>query len=65
MMFQSPQNYNRKSRVTIKNVSGSDSKNVRDFALSDICGSLGSSQTSFYALISFGKCISLTFHLLA
>src|SRR4029434_10821387 len=36
-----------------------------DFASSDICVSLGLSQTSFYALTSFGKGISLTFHLLA
>src|SRR4029434_3826394 len=49
----------------LKNASGRDPKNVRDFASSDICGSLGPSQTSFYALTSFGRCISLTFHLLA
>src|SRR4029434_561673 len=52
----------------LKNASGRDSKNVRDFASSDICGSLGPSQTSFYALTTvtnFGKGISLTFHLLA
>src|SRR4029434_1908972 len=42
-----------------------DSKNVRDFALSDICVYLGLSQTSYYALTRFGKGISLTFHLLA
>src|SRR4029434_1095660 len=39
--------------------------NVRDFASSDICVSLGLSKTSYYALTSFGKGISLTFHLLA
>src|SRR4029434_4683455 len=39
-------------------------RDVRNFASSDICVSLGPSQTSFYALTSFGKCISLTFHLL-
>src|SRR4029434_6157786 len=36
-----------------------------DFASSDICVSLGLSQTNFYALTSFGKGISLMFHLLA
>src|SRR4029434_10227759 len=36
-----------------------------DFASSDICVSLGLSQTNFYALASFGKGISLMFHLLA
>jgi len=35
------------------------------FASSDICVSLGLSQTSYYALTSFGNGISLTFHLLA
>src|SRR4029434_9475165 len=49
----------------LKNVSGRDSKNVRDFASSDICVSLGLSQTSYYALTSFGNGISLTFQLLA
>src|SRR4029434_1625356 len=49
----------------LKNVSGRDCKIVQDFASSDICVSLGPSQTSFYALTSFGKGISLTFHLLA
>src|SRR4029434_261623 len=49
----------------LKNASGSDSKIVRDFASSDICVSLGPSHTSFYALTSLGKGISLTFHLLA
>src|SRR4029434_1743301 len=39
-------------------------KTYRNFASSDICVSLGPSQTSFYALASFGKGISLTFHLL-
>src|SRR4029434_7561620 len=47
-----------------KNASGRDSKNVRDFASSDLCVSLGLSQTSYYALTRFGKGISLTFHLL-
>ena len=42
----------------LKNASGRDSKNVRDFASSDICVSLGLSQTSYYALTSFGKGIS-------
>src|SRR4029434_3179504 len=49
----------------LKNASGRDSKLVWDFASSDICVSLGLSQTSYYALTSFGKGISLTFHLLA
>src|SRR4029434_8825793 len=49
----------------LKNASGRDSKNVRDFASSDICVSLGLSQTSYYALTSFGNGLSLTFHLLA
>src|SRR4029434_3885709 len=49
----------------LKNASGRDSKIVRDRALSDICVSLGLSKTSYYALTSFGKGISLTFHLLA
>src|SRR4029434_6465592 len=49
----------------LKNASSRDSKNVRDFALSDICVSLGLSQTSYYALTGFGNGISLTFHLLA
>src|SRR4029434_6342428 len=49
----------------LKNTSGRDSKIVRDFASSDICVSLGLLQTSFYALTSLGKGISLTFHLLA
>src|SRR4029434_3192691 len=49
----------------LKNASGRDSKIVRDFASLDICVSLGLSQTSYYTLISFGKGISLTFHLLA
>src|SRR4029434_5332536 len=49
----------------LKNASGRDSKIVRDFDLSDICVSLGLSQTSFYALTSLGKGISLMFHLLA
>src|SRR4029434_9785894 len=49
----------------LKNVSGRDCKIVQDFASSDICVSLGPSQTSFYALTSFGKGISLTVHLLA
>src|SRR4029434_2288660 len=40
-------------------------KNVRDFASSDIGVSLGLSQISYYVLTSFGKGISLTFHLLA
>ena len=39
----------------LKNASGRDSKNIRDFASSDICVSLGLSQTSYYALTSFGK----------
>ena len=42
----------------LKNASGRDSKNVRDFASSDICVSLGLSQTSYYALTRFGKGIS-------
>ena len=42
----------------LKNASGRDSKNVRDFASSDICVSLGLSQTSYYALTSFGEGIS-------
>ena len=42
----------------LKNASGRDSKNVRDFASSDICVSLGLSQNSYYALTSFGKGIS-------
>src|SRR4029434_1282418 len=45
--------------------SGRDSKNVWDFALSDICVYLGLSQTSYYALTRFGKGISLTCHLFA
>ena len=49
----------------LKNASGRDSKIVRDFASSDICVCLGLSQTSYYVLTSFGKGISLTFHLLA
>src|SRR4029434_10654756 len=49
----------------LKNASGRDSKIVQDFAFSDICVSLGLSQTSYYALTCFGKGISLTFHLLA
>src|SRR4029434_6177896 len=49
----------------LKNSSGRDSKNVRDFASSDICVSLGFSQTSYYVLTSFGNGISLTFHLFA
>ena len=49
----------------LKNASSRDSKNVRDFALSDICVYLGLSQTSYYALTRFGKGISLTFYLLA
>src|SRR4029434_4931635 len=49
----------------LKNASGRDSKNVRDFASSYICVSLGLSQTSYYALTSFGNGIYLTFHLLA
>src|SRR4029434_9848352 len=49
----------------LKNASGRDSKNFRDFASSDICVSLGLSQTSYYLLTSFGKGISLTFHRLA
>ena len=49
----------------LKNASGRDSKIVRDIALSDICVSLGLSQTSYYALTSFGKGIPLTFHFLA
>src|SRR4029434_9071477 len=44
---------------------GRDSKIVRDFASSDICVSLGLSQTSYYVLTHFGTGISLTFHLLA
>src|SRR4029434_2885104 len=48
----------------LKNASGRDSKNVRDFASSYICGSLGPSQARFYTLTSFGKGMSLTFHLL-
>src|SRR4029434_1683552 len=48
----------------LKNASGRDSKNVRDFATLDICVSLGLSQTGSYVLTSFGKGISLTFHLL-
>ena len=36
-----------------------------DFASLDICVSLGLSQTNYYALTSFGKGISLMFHLLA
>src|SRR4029434_7439766 len=47
----------------LKNASGSDSKNVRDFASSDMCVSLGLSQTSYYVIIRFGKGISITFHL--
>ena len=42
----------------LKNASGRDSKNVRDFASSEICVSLGLSQTSYYTLTSFGKGIS-------
>src|SRR4029434_11190321 len=49
----------------LKNASGRDSKIVRDFASSDICVSLGLSQTSYYVLTSFGKGIFLMFHLLA
>ena len=49
----------------LKNASGKDSKIGRDFAWSDICVSLGLSQTTVYALTSFGRGISLTFHLLA
>src|SRR4029434_6619538 len=44
---------------------GRDSKIVRDFASSDICVSLGLSQTSYYVLTSFGKGMFLTFQLLA
>src|SRR4029434_10214912 len=49
----------------LKNASGRDSKIVRDFGSSDICVSLGLSQISYYVLTSFGKGMSLTFHLLA
>src|SRR4029434_9778910 len=49
----------------LKNASGRDSKIVRDFASSDICVSLGFSQTTVYVLTSFQRGISLTFHLLA
>ena len=49
----------------LKNASGRDSKIVQDFASSDICVSLGLKQTSYYILTSFGKGMSLTFHLLA
>src|SRR4029434_2192962 len=49
----------------LKNTSGRASKTVRDFASSDICVSVGLSQTSYYILASFGKGMSLTFHLLA
>src|SRR4029434_10113558 len=49
----------------LKNSSGRDSKIVQDFASSDICVSLGLKQTSYYVLTSFGKGISLMFHLLA
>src|SRR4029434_4424678 len=48
----------------LKNSSGRDLKIVRDFASSDICVSLGLSQTSYYVLTSFGKGMSLTLHLL-
>src|SRR4029434_2604560 len=47
----------------LKNASGRDSKNVRDFPSSDICVSV------FHKLVitslSFGKGMCLTFHLLA
>src|SRR4029434_8680652 len=49
----------------LKNGSSRDSKIIQDFASSDICVSLGLSQSSYYALTSFGKGISLTFNLLA
>src|SRR4029434_10783175 len=49
----------------LKNASGRDPKIVGDFPLLDICVSLGLSQSSYYALTSFGKGISLTFNLLA
>src|SRR4029434_4101925 len=49
----------------LNNASGRDSKIVRDFASSDICVSLGLSQTSYYVLTSFGKGMSLMFQLLA
>ena len=49
----------------LRNASGRDYKSIPDFASSDICVSLGLSQTSYYVLTSFGKGISLTFHSLA
>src|SRR4029434_1161132 len=49
----------------LKKCAGRDSKIVRDFDASDICVTLGLSQTSYYVLTRFGKSISLTFHLLA
>src|SRR4029434_3029942 len=45
--------------------SGRDSKIVRGFASSGVCFSLGLSLSTYYALTSFGKGISLRFELLA